>query len=268
MVQNKKKRKLNPYEKNLLMRFGYDTEFVEIQIPYNMPVEYYIAKAEFCGEFFEVNQSVLIPRVETEEIIDLCLEEIKKKQEYKDKKKLNLLEIGTGSGCISITLAKKLRELNKKFQITAVDTSVEALQIAKINCAKILNEDAENLEKVNFVQSNLLESLQNDKFDLIVSNPPYIPSKRIDILDPSVSSYEPIVALDGGRDGFSLLYKLLMQSTRYLHPKGAVILEVDDTHTERFLRQNYPKLFEIWDLNFKKDENGNNRFIIAKRKNT
>jgi release factor glutamine methyltransferase len=169
---------------------------------------------------------------------------------------LNISDIGTGSGCIGISLATELMKKNiNSFDIYLSDISPKALDIAEKNSKTILKE---NQNSLHFINSNLLEKYPQDiKFDLIIPNLPYIPTNRISELDPSVKDFEPISALDGGDNGTELINNLLKTISPYLEPRFMVILEVDSTHTIDMF--NIPKHFSS---RIALDSFGQNRFLI------
>lgn len=167
------------------------------------PLQYITGNAYFYGYKFKVTQNVLIPRQETEILVEKVLENIKNSPK---ENSINIFEIGTGSGCISIALGKKLDELNINYNITAIDISNEALEVAKIN----LNDLAANPERITFVEKDVfkIENLNKD-IDYIISNPPYIPYAEFENLDDEVNKYEPSISLTDFKDGLSFYKKIL-----------------------------------------------------------
>lgn len=204
-----------------------------------MPSEYITKKAIFCGREFFVSPDVLIPRIETEEIIDLVLRHSARVQN------LLIADVGTGCGCVGITLANKFPEA----VVYLSDISDKALEIARRNA---------NQEII--LKSDLLENYPEILFDVIVANLPYIPTKRIPRLLASVRKYEPHLALDGGPKGTTIINRLLAQLPKHLKPGGLAILEIDDTHTLKSFK--LPKDFKG---EIKKDQFGRNRFLIIKK---
>ena len=175
------------------------------------PLQYITNQQEFMKLKFYVDENVLIPRADTEnlveEIIDICKNNVNKN--YK------ILDLCTGSGAIGISIAKYVQNC----KIIQSDISKNALKIAKKNA--ILNNIE---EKIEFINSNMFENI-NDKFDIIVSNPPYIKTNIIKELDNEVQS-EPRIALDGGKDGLTF-YKIIIDSAhKYLNTYGSVLLEI------------------------------------------
>ncbi len=173
---------------------------------------------EFYKLKFAVNEDVLIPRPETELLIDEVL------KFAEGKTQLKILDLGTGAGAIAIALAKNLPK-NAGHQITATEVSPEALEMAKKN-AKL-----NGATDIQFIVSDLLDKLDTP-FDVIVTNLPYIPSERIAYLDSSVKDFEPHVALDGGEDGFELYRKLFQQIQAKGWQPQLIVGEIDYTHGE------------------------------------
>ncbi|MCD6194821.1 peptide chain release factor N(5)-glutamine methyltransferase [bacterium] len=171
----------------------------------HIPLAYLIKRKEFFGYSFYVDKKVLIPRPETEKIVEKTLNFIIQRS----RKQWKILDLGTGSGCIAIALAKELEKRRIKFQIIASDISTKAIKVAKINAQK-------NQTEIRFIKSNLFEAI-NDKFDLILANLPYL--KKVEIKNEL--KFEPKLALqDKGQ-----IEKLLKDAKKYLNPKGAVFYE-------------------------------------------
>lgn len=205
------------YEQNQLLKYGLWGK--DLSNFGEMPVEYIVGKAEFGGLKLFVSPAVLIPRIETESLVNLVVEHLS------NEKKLRIVDVGTGSGAIAILLAKRLVGLHREFEMTATDISQQALEVARKNLHKYKLES-----KVKLQQSNLLEQIE-DRFDIIVANLPYIPEKRKEDLLESVIKYEPHLALFGGDDGLYLIKELIKQAKVKLNPGGQLWLEVDDSHT-------------------------------------
>ena len=174
----------------------------------HIPLGYIFGKSYFFGREFKVDENVLIPRQDTEILIEKICDDIKSKKEN-----VSVLDIGTGSGAIAITIQKETGA-----NVVAVDVSDGALEIAKHNANKLEAD-------VEFVKSNLFENVK-EQFDFIVSNPPYIESSVIETLDDEVKLNEPILALDGGEDGLDFYRKIVEQSPKYLNKGGKLYFEI------------------------------------------
>ena len=172
-----------------------------------IPVQQITGRQEFCGLDFCVNEHVLIPRQDTE-----CLvEEVRKKVKPGDR----ILDVCTGSGCIVISVQKLMKDQCHCF---ATDISEEALKVARSNAERL---DAD----VTFWKGDLFESVEG-RFDCIVSNPPYIESKVIQGLEPEVREHEPMLALDGKEDGLFFYRKIIKEAKNYLQPGGWLLFEI------------------------------------------
>ena len=175
----------------------------------HIPLQYIINKQNFYGLDFYVNESVLIPRYDTENIVDRIV------KDCKENKCLSVLDLCTGSGCIAVSLKKCGFE-----SVYAADISDKALSVAKYN-AKLNNAD------IIFLQSDLYENFPKEiRFDIIVSNPPYISTDEIARLEKQVKDFEPKLALDGGRDGLDFYKKIINLSKDFLNNKGRLYLEI------------------------------------------
>lgn len=177
-----------------------------------IPLQHITQTQEFMSLPFFVNSQVLIPRQDTETLVEAALLKLNRHQTP-----IEVLELGTGSGCISISLAKNLKEAH----FTAVDISKDALAVAQKNA---------NFHTVShlisFIESNLFEKVGPRVFDAIVSNPPYIATSEIPSLMPEVRHHEPLLALDGGEDGLHFYRMIIKYAPRYLKPNGFLLLEV------------------------------------------
>tara|TARA_Y100000590_G_scaffold126538_1_gene144721 strand:+ start:10551 stop:11399 length:849 start_codon:yes stop_codon:yes gene_type:complete len=173
------------------------------------PVAYIIGKKEFWSENFSVNYETLIPRPETELLIYRVINLFK-------YRKINILDIGTGSGCILLSI---LKELNLSRGI-GIDISTKSVQTAKKNSKNLNLSNRAKFKVFDFKEFNI------GKYDLIVSNPPYIPSKDIKNLSKDIINYEPLVALDGGVDGLDLIKKVIYKSKGLLKQNGLLALEI------------------------------------------
>lgn len=178
------------------------------------PLQQILGCQDFMGMTFYVNEHVLIPRQDTETLVELVLEE-----------QLDLsgrvLDLCTGSGCIAISLAAK----GGYRSVTATDISEEALKVAQRNAKTLLEDPA----KVIFLQGDLFDALgrpDTKQFDIIISNPPYIPTAVIETLEPEVREHEPMLALDGTTDGLHFYRKIAEKAGQYLFPNGTIYLEI------------------------------------------
>lgn len=210
------------------------------------PIEHITHQKEFMKLNFYVDKNVLIPRQDTEILVE---EIIKIAKHIKAKK---ILDLCTGSGAIAISLAKYIDNI----QITALDISSKAIDIATKN-ARINNVE----DRITFVESNLFDSLAEEKYDIIVSNPPYIKRKVIEKLDKEVRK-EPIIALDGGEDGLDFYRKIIDNGYKYLKYGGYIGLEIGYDQKEDVTKiikekQHYKNTF------CKKDLYDNDRVIIT-----
>jgi len=181
----------------------------------NEPLAYILGHKEFYGREFYVDRRVLIPRTETEDLVDQIISYIK--SNYSIKRLIKIADVGTGSGCIAITLARLLP--NAKIYATDIDQS--ALEVAKKNAKYHQVED-----KIIFLEGDLLSPL-SESVDIIVANLPYIKSAVIKKLDPQISKWEPKIALDGGADGLALYRVLFKQAEKVLKPNGMIFYELD-----------------------------------------
>lgn len=171
------------------------------------PLQHILGTQEFCGLEFEVSPKVLIPRHDTETLVDEALSRIPGAR--------SALDIGTGSGCIAVTLASRMPGT----MVTAVDVSGAALEVARHNAER-------NNVVIEFLQGCLFEPLPGRKFDLIVSNPPYIPSGDIERLQPEVRDFDPREALDGGLDGLEIYRRLVPGAVAALTSGGWLLVEI------------------------------------------
>ena len=213
------------------------------------PVQYVIGNVNFYGNIYKVDKNVLIPRFETEELVENTLMYISNLFNPND---LNIIDLGTGSGCIGITLKKKLPKSN----VTLVDISKNALSIAK--------ENATNLEAdVNIIENDMLEGLE-DKYNIIISNPPYI--KTDEEIEDIVKDNEPHLALYGGIDGLDYYKKILTSAKDRIKDYYLIAFEIGDTlrlDVEKLAKENFPDATII----SKKDMQGRDRMIFISNLN-
>lgn len=222
------------------------------------PIQYITHNQEFMKLNFYVDENVLIPQPDTEilveEVLDICNKEINKIEDINKLKNIKILDICTGSGAIGISIAKNIENV----QIVESDISIKALQIAKLNCEK-----NEIKEKINFIQSDMFEKIDG-KFNIIVSNPPYISKEEIERLDKTVLS-EPMLALDGGIEGLDFYKILINESYKYLEKDGYLCMEIGYNQKKKVINllKQSDKYKEIY---CKKDLSKNDRIVIAKVK--
>ncbi len=249
------------------------------------PVAYITGKKGFWESEFSVNPFVLIPRPDTEVLVETCLEILnnlheadvatqrqpvnKSKNAYfkeavqkfhqktKDKT-LKILELGSGSGAVIISLAKAFSS-NSYF---AIDISPAAAEATACNALNILKES-----KLSIIAGSWFSPLKCGViFDLIVSNPPYIPSKEIDTLEPEIKKYEPRLALDGGEDGLGSIRKIIANAWKFLNPGGFLLLETGCNQKRKVekIAENYASYDFV---QYIKDYSGHDRIAVMKKKN-
>lgn len=214
------------------------------------PIAYITGTQPFMSLEFFVDRSVLIPRPETEKLVEVAIDHISHITPHISH--LTISDIGTGSGAIAISLAKYLPEI----KVIGIDTSPDAINIAQKNA-----EHHKVTDRCEFEIGDLLEPLK-EKIDLIVSNPPYIPTKVIETLETDVKDWEPIQALDGGVDGLDYIRKLINQAPDYMNSNGRLLIEIgfDQGEKVKSLAENSGKYKEIGII---KDLNGKERIIKA-----
>lgn len=204
----------------------------------NRPIAYIVENREFMGLDFFVKEGVLIPRPDTEVLVEEVIELARQKHAK------NILDIGTGSGAITVSLAKYLENI----KVTSVDISDVALEIGKMNA--ISNEVD---DRITFIKSDLFGNIDKEiKFDIIVSNPPYIKREVIDTLDKQVKDYEPYSALEGGVDGLDFYRAITKQAKDYLKKGGILAYEVGHDQSEDVSKlmeiDGYTNIYTIKDL--------------------
>ena len=228
----------------------WNTILVELQ--QEKPIQYITGEAWFYGLRFEVNENTLIPRPETEELVEFILKETSNFQ--LPASSLNILDIGTGTGCIPISLKVNLPQAN----VSAIDISEKALEVAKRNAAS-------NKAEINFIQANILEVLDlNQNFDIIVSNPPYVRNLEKQEIKKNVLDYEPHLALFVEDTDALLFYRKIAQlALKNLSPNGLLFFEIN-----QYLGKETVELLEnlgFKNIELKKDIYGNDRMIKCTR---
>lgn len=208
------------------------------------PLQYLVGNQEFMGFCFQVDQRVLIPRQDTESLVELILEENPEQEKA-------VLDMCTGSGCIAVSLAL----MGRYSRVDAADISPEALEVAAENGRRLGGG-------VRFVKSDLFRDLDREnRYQIIASNPPYIPSRVIDGLEPEVRDYEPRLALDGSEDGLAFYRRLAAESGEFLTDGGRLYLEIGHDQgeaVETLLKENgfiHTKIV--------KDAAGNHRVVVG-----
>ena len=213
----------------------------------NEPLQYIAGSCEFYGREFFVDKRVLIPRPETERLIDEAIKSIK------HVRSPNIFDIGTGSGCIAITLAKEIENSN----VIGIDKSIMSLQVSKKNSAEL------NVENVTFFEMDILNQYPKEKFDLVISNPPYVPKKEFSGLMKDVKDFEPEIALTDFDDGLTFYKRISKIIPHILKDDSSCILELGlGNHPEKvlliFKESGYSNI-EIFD-----DYNGDKRVLSIK----
>src|SRR3990172_3733111 len=183
------------------------------------PSQYILGEVEFRGLLFKVNREVLIPRPETELLVEEAVNSV-----CSGIKDVSVLDLCTGSGCIAICIAKEIKERGG-LKIYAVDISGGAIAIARKNAERHRVE-----EKITFLVGDLFSVIEplglEGKIDLIVSNPPYVSKEAMERLQPEIKGYEPVLALYGGEDGLDFYRRIIREAPRYLKQQGGLIMEI------------------------------------------
>ncbi len=209
------------------------------------PIAYIIKKKEFWKYDFYVNQHVLIPRPDTEIIVEQVLELTK------NKSKLNILDVGVGSGCIILSILKEKQNFNG----VGIDISRKSLNICKIN-----SECLGVSKRLKLFKSDV-DNFQNGKYDLIVSNPPYIKSSILKYLEKDIIKFEPKLALDGGKEGTSVISKVIDTSSKLIKKNGILILEI--AYDQKLKVKEILRKKKFYVKKIIKDLAGNDRCIIS-----
>ena len=209
------------------------------------PIAYLTNKKFFWKSEFTLSDDILIPRPDTELVIEKVIDLTK----Y--KKKLNILEIGVGSGCILLSILKE----RKSFYGTGIDISKSCLKISKLNAIKLKISS-----KLKFYKSNV-DKFNLGKYDLIISNPPYIKNFNLKYLEKDVAKFEPKLALDGGLDGLSALRKVIKKSSELIKKNGKFVIEIGFDQKNRVINLLKKKGFYINSIN--KDLANNDRCIVC-----
>ncbi len=211
----------------------------------NEPIAYISGYKDFWKSKFKVDKNVLIPRPDTETLIEQVLDEL----DINSSKKI--LDIGTGSGCILISILKE----RKRCSGVGIDISKKAVKLAKYN-AKIQHID----NRIKFLNSDI-DNFCRDKYDLIISNPPYIKQLEINDLDKDIKNHEPKVALDGGVDGYCKIRLIIKKSSNLIKKKGKLFLEIGINQTRETLK--ILNLNGFYKTRIVKDLSSKNRCIVS-----
>ncbi len=235
LEQNINKRALTDFNKYLIRRSKRE------------PIAYLLGEKEFWSKKFFVNKDTLIPRPETELLVEKIVTFFK-------KKRITILDIGTGTGCIILSLLSELKNSTG----TAVDISSKAIMVAKKNAYKFKLSD-----RIKFLNKPF-KDLYGKHFDLIVSNPPYINRIKIKNLSDDIKKYEPRMALDGGNDGLDLIKKVIYKSKEILKINGTLALEIGNEQINKVSKLLLDNKFRIkWVI---KDYRNNVRCVFAERR--
>lgn len=211
-----------------------------------VPAQYITGHQEFWGLDFLVTPAVLIPRPETEHVVETALELVRTIERPR------IVDVGTGSGCIALALANEL----PRAEISALDVSEEALEVAKANAARLQLD-----RRVRFQQNDLLAGFPADHFDLVVSNPPYVGERESDKVQAEVRKFEPKVAVFAGAEGMDVIRRLLPQAHDVLKPEGWLLAEIGFSQSAMVAR-----LAGHWsELKFVNDLQGIPRVLTAKK---
>ena len=211
------------------------------------PIQYIMGEARFCGLVLKVNRSVLIPRPETEELVDIIV------KQWERVPDTTVLDLGTGSGCIAIALARALRFP----QVTAIDISADALAVAKANAAALHT-------RIEFTEADMLRlPAQTNRWDIIVSNPPYIADSERRDMEANVVDYEPAGALFvPDSDPLRFYTTIARYAAKALTPRGTLYLEINPLYVDELKRM--LSLTGFSDVTILADMQGRQRFAVAK----
>lgn len=224
------------------------------ELIHGKPIQYITHQQSFMGLNFFVDENVLIPQPDTEVLVEQAFKIADSNFEsIPSNSFIKILDIGTGSGAIAVSLAKEL----KKARITAIDISKKALEVAKKNAR--LHE-----VEIEFIESNLFQNITQTQFDMIVSNPPYIETKVISTLSKEVQN-EPFLALDGGEDGLTIYRNILKQAHKYLKAEGYLLLEMGYDQGKELLELAKETGWKVPKHCIIKDYHGENRVLILRR---
>ena len=215
-----------------------------------LPPQYIIGNVDFYGNLVEVNKDVLIPRFETELLVEYTIKYIKDIFKEKETSNLNILDIGTGSGCIAITLKKELNS-----NLTAIDISDKALKLATKNSIS-------NNVEIEFINSNIFSNVK-DKYDIIISNPPYI--REDEEIESIVKNNEPHLALYAKEEGLYFYKNILKEASNYLNNKFLIAFEIGQEQGSQ-IKELANKYLDNIEVIIKKDYSNKDRFVFIYNK--
>lgn len=230
-------------------------EEMKEELKHGRPIQYVIGYTWFCDLKFDVDERVLIPRPETEELVHHAIEIIEKESKN-NKPPYRVLDIGTGSGCIAVSIKKKIAAV----EVVAMDISKDALNLAEQNAIQ-------NQVKIEFIQKNILEHIEVDGlpcFDFIISNPPYIPPSDKNSMEKHVLNFEPHAALFTSEQNPLEFYQAIVKFSEFhLTRGGHLAFETHVAYAEEIAE--WIKQFEYEEVEIKKDLHGNNRMVFARK---
>lgn len=224
--------------------------FLEIieDLKLGKPYQYILGSVEFYGLSFFVNEHVLIPRPETEELLEIAIEDIKKSKKFEGKSVIKILDVGTGSGIIPIVLKKHFPNA----EVNSIDFSEDALQVAKKNA------NIHNVE-INFIHQDYLNFELTDNYDVIISNPPYIGKDEEVEIEDFVKNHEPTMALFSPTEDALIFYRKIAEDCKkHLAKDGKLFLEIN----QKLGLETLVLFTEFSDARLRKDLSGNDRFIL------
>ncbi len=226
-----------------------------------VPLQHITNRQNFFGYDFYVDSNVLIPRQDTEVLIEKILEVIEANFNVEISSDISILDMCTGSGCIAITIYKELVKRGFNIDATAVDLSKEALAVTEKNVENLVGIKALN-NTFHIIESDMFSNINNNRsYDIIVSNPPYIPTRDIEKLEPEVRDYDPIMALDGDTDGLRFYRRIIEESSNYLN-NGFIAFEIGYNQGDDVKSLLEEKGYK--DIHIYKDLGGLDRVIIGR----
>lgn len=226
------------------------------------PLQHITNRQNFFGYDFYVDSNVLIPRQDTEVLIEKILEVIEANFNVEISSDISILDMCTGSGCIAITVYRELIKRGFNIDATAVDLSKDALAVTEKNVENLVGIKALN-NTFHIIESDMFSNINNNRsYDIIVSNPPYIPTRDIEKLEPEVRDYDPIMALDGDTDGLRFYRRIIEESSNYLNNNGFIAFEIGYNQGDDVKSLLEEKGYK--DIHIYKDLGGLDRVIIGR----